>query len=88
MVRAGKTLTVADIVEINRRMIAHFGGIFFEGDNNLAHRGSLEYVLAEIHGSLYGEELYPDLFRKQAYRLSHNSLNFWNKFRTGFQVLV
>ena len=64
MVGTGKTLTVADIVEINRRMIAHFGGIFFEGDENLANRGSLEYVLAEIHGSLYGQELYPDLFQK------------------------
>lgn len=64
MVGTGKTLTVADIVEINRRMIAHFGGIFFEGDDNLANRGSLEYLLAEIHGSLYGQELYPDLFQK------------------------
>lgn len=64
MVGTGKTLTVADIVEINRRMITHFGGIFFEGDDNLANRGSLEYVLAEIHGSLYGQELYPDLFQK------------------------
>jgi hypothetical protein len=42
MVRAGKTLIVADIVEINRRMIAHFGGVFFEGDDNLANRGSLK----------------------------------------------
>ena len=66
MVGTGKTLTVADVVEINRRMIAHFGGIFFEGDNNLANRGSLEYVLEEIHGSLYGQELYPDLFQKAA----------------------
>jgi death-on-curing protein len=64
MVGTGKTLTVRDVVEINRRMISHFGGIFFEGDNNLANRGSLEYLLAEIHGSLYGQELYPDLFQK------------------------
>ena len=64
MVGTGETLTVADVVEINRRMITHFGGIFFEGDKNLANQGSLEYLLAEIHGSLYGEELYPDLFQK------------------------
>jgi len=64
MVGTGKTLTVPDVVEINRRMISHFGGIFFEGDDNLANRGSLEYVLEEIHGSLYGQELYPDLFQK------------------------
>jgi hypothetical protein len=64
MVGTGKTLTLPDVVEINRRMISHFGGIFFEGDNNLANRGSLEYMLEEIHGSLYGRELYPDLFQK------------------------
>ena len=64
MVRTGKTLTVPDVEEINRRMIAHFGGIFFDGDDNLANRGSLEYVLDEIHGSLYGQELYPDVFQK------------------------
>lgn len=64
MVGTGKTLTIADVIEINRRMITHFGGIFFEGDENLAQRGSLEYVLAEIHGSLYGQELYPDIFQK------------------------
>jgi len=64
MVGTGKTLTIADVVEINRRMITRFGGIFFEGDDNLAQRGSLEYVLAEIHGSLYGQELYPDIFQK------------------------
>jgi death-on-curing protein len=64
MVGTGKTLTVPDVIEINRRMISRFGGIFFEGDENLANRGSLEYLLAEIHGSLYGQELYPDTFQK------------------------
>jgi death-on-curing protein len=64
MVGTSKTLTVPDVVEINRRMITHFGGIFFEGDNNLANRGSLEFVLDEIHGTLYGQELYPDLFQQ------------------------
>lgn len=64
MVGTRQTLTVADVIEINRRMISHFGGTFFAGDDNLANRGSLEYVLAEIHGSLYGQELYPDIFQK------------------------
>ena len=53
MVGTGKTLTVRDVVEINRRMISHFGGVFFEGDNNLANRGSLQYLLTEIHGSFF-----------------------------------
>jgi hypothetical protein len=44
----GKTLTVPDVFEINRQMIAHFGCIFITGDGNLANRGSLKYALAEI----------------------------------------
>jgi hypothetical protein len=55
MVGTGKTLTVADIVEINRRMIAHFGGIFFEGDDNLANREQLMIVVLKIasRGEVY-----------------------------------
>jgi len=64
MVGAVQTLTIADVIEINRRMISEFGGIFFEGDNNLANPGSLEYVLEEINGFLFGEELYPDIIQK------------------------
>jgi death on curing protein len=66
MVRASETLTVDDIIKINRRMVSEFGGIFFEGDNNLAYLGSLEYVLDEIDGFLFGVELYPDILQKAA----------------------
>jgi len=66
MVGVVQTLTVADVVEINRRMILEFGGIFFEGDDNLANPGSLEHVLEEINGFLFGEELYPDILQKAA----------------------
>ena len=66
MVGAVKTLTVPDVVEINRRMVSKFGGIFFEGDDNLANPGSLDYVLEEINGFLFGEELYPDFLQKAA----------------------
>ena len=59
-------LTFEDIVEINRRMINEFGGIFFAGDENLAYPGSLEHLLDEIQGSLFGQELYPDIFDKAA----------------------
>ncbi len=88
MVGTGKTLTVPDVIEINRRMIAHFGGIFFEGDDNLANRGSLEYVLAEIHGSLYEQELYPDLFQKAgliAWRIITGHIFHDGNKRTGME---
>jgi death-on-curing protein len=66
MGRACQVLTVDDIVEINRRMIAEFGGIFFAGDYNLANPGSLEHVLEEVQGSLFGYEPYPTLIEKAA----------------------
>ena len=62
----GETLTVDRIMEINRRMILEFGGIFFVGDRNLANPGSLEHVLVEIRGSLSGQELYPTVYEKAA----------------------
>jgi hypothetical protein len=49
MVGTGKTLTVADVIEINRRMISRFGGIFFEGDDNLLHVPSPKHPSAP-HG--------------------------------------
>ena len=88
MVGTGKTLTVPDVIEINRRMTAHFGGIFFDGDDNLANRGSLEYVLAEIHGSLYELELYPDVFQKAgliAWRIITGHIFHDGNKRTGME---
>ena len=66
MVGTIQILTIDDVVEINRRMISEFGGIFFAGDDNLANPGSLEHLLDEIQGLLFGEELYPDIFEKAA----------------------
>ncbi len=60
-----QTLTVAQIAEINRRMIEEFGG-FFAGKDNLANPGSLEHVLAATQGSLFGREFYPTLIEKAA----------------------
>jgi death-on-curing protein len=61
-----QVLIIADFVEINRRMIMKFGGIFFSGDNNLANPGSLEHVLFEIQDPFFEQNLYPDLIDKAA----------------------
>jgi death-on-curing protein len=60
-----QALTLADIVEVNRRAIES-GGSFYEGDLNLAHRGSLEYILGAIEGPVYGHDLYPTIIQKAA----------------------
>jgi death on curing protein len=89
MGRTRQTLTVADIVEINRRIIAEFGGIFLAGDNNLANPGSLEHALEEIQGSLFGQELYPTIIEKAAvlgWRIIANHVFHDGNKRTGMEV--
>lgn len=84
-----ETLTISDIVEINRRMIAEFGGIFFEGDNNLANPGSLEHALEEIQGSLFGQNLYPSIIEKAAvlgWRIIVNHIFHDGNKRTGMEA--
>ena len=66
MGRTGKVLEFADVLEINRRMIRAFGGIFLKGDDNLANPGSLQYVLEAIQGSFLGYDPYPTLVEKAA----------------------
>lgn len=66
MGRVSNKITLAQIIQINRQMIHTFGGIFFEADQNLLKRGSLEYALEEIDAVLFGEELHPNLFEKAA----------------------
>lgn len=59
-------LTEDEILEINRRMILEFGGVYFEGDRNLANAGSLRYVLEAIQGSIFDRDPYPTVFDKAA----------------------
>jgi death-on-curing protein len=83
-----QVLTVSEIVEINRRMIAEFGGIFLEGDRNLANPGSLEYVLEAIQGSFFGYEPYPTIVEKAAaicWRIIANHVFHDGNKRTGME---
>ena len=45
-------LEFEEVVEINRRMIAAYGGFFTEGDDNLANPGSLKHILEMIQGGV------------------------------------
>ncbi len=65
MGRALQILRIADIVLVDRRMIDRFGGLFV-GDDNMANPGSLEHVLEEIQGSVFGNELFPGVLEKAA----------------------
>jgi len=64
--RTFQTLTKSEIVEINRRMIQQFGGIFFMGNDNLLNPGSLEFLVDTLEGSLLEIDPYPTIIEKAA----------------------
>ncbi len=83
-----EVLTIADVVAVNRRMIDEFGGFFTEGDRNLANPGSLEHVLEEIQGSLFGHEAYLSIVEKAAaicWRIITNHVFHDGNKRTGME---
>ena len=89
MDRAFETLTISDVIEINRRMIEEFGGLFLDYNDNLLEPGSLEHTLAEIKGSLFGEELYPDIFQKAgliAWRINAGHIFYDGNKRTSMEA--
>lgn len=61
-----QTLTLSDIVEIDRQAIQEFGGLFLNADDNLVNPGSLEYILEAVWGSMFGVEPYPTIVEKAA----------------------
>lgn len=70
-------------------MIASFGGIFFSADDNLLNPGSLEHVLEEIHGSLFGQELHPSIYEKAAalgWRIIAGHVFYDGNKRTGMET--
>jgi len=82
--------TIEQVIDINRRMIDKFGGLFL-GDDNLLNRSALEYILEAISSTIFGIELYTTLKEKACaitYAIILNHVfNDGNK-RTGVQVAV
>jgi|GEM_PF-306537 len=61
-----ESLTVDEIVEINRRKIEFYGGIFNESCDNFLNKNSLLFILGEIHEIRFGAERYPTIIDKAA----------------------
>jgi death on curing protein len=81
--------TLEDILTINRRQIAEYGGHWVEPDN-LRYPGGLLYALDAIKNPIFGAELYPGLVEKAA-RLTYTIICghvFWDGCkRTGIMTL-
>lgn len=91
MGRIGKTikfLTLEEVVEINRQLVLTYGGLYTEGDKNLANSGSLEYNLMMIQSS-FCYTLYPTLIEKAAvlaWRIISGHIFHDGNKRTGMEV--
>lgn len=89
MGRVGRTLTLAQIAAINRRMLVTFGGFLVEANDNLANPGPLLYVLEAIQVPIFGKDLFPTLVEKAAalawYIITHHVFHDGNK-RTGMET--
>jgi len=66
MERTRQALGLKQIIEINRRVISDSGGSFYEGDDNLINRGSLEYLLESLTGEMFGRKIYPSVIQQAA----------------------
>lgn len=85
-----QTLTDAEIIAINRLMIANFGGRpFDESTQNLHNPDSLYYLVDAVQGSYFGHELFPSIFNKAAaypwHLITRHTFNDGNK-RTGMEA--
>ncbi len=63
MERTSETLTIDEVIEINRQQIDLFGG-FRVTETNLRNRDSLEFALDSVDAVSFGQVLYPTLADK------------------------
>jgi death-on-curing protein len=66
MGRAFEVLTVDEVVAINWKALAAYGGMAFAGCDNMINPEPLRYVLEAVQGSVFGHDPYPTLVEKAA----------------------
>ena len=66
MGRPFQALTIDEIMNINRRMIMKYGGLYSDADDNFQNRASLEYILDACLSTLFGKDIYQSVFEKIA----------------------
>jgi len=83
-------LSAAEIIKLNQRMIIIYGGLCTAGDN-VANRGSLDYLVEAVPSVIYGQERYVGIFEKAAayafFIIKDHIFHDGNK-RTGIQAAM
>ena len=84
MERPCKGLTVAEVIEANRRLTEFAGG-----NHGILNPGSLEHTFELVQGSLFGKQLYPTVTNKAAFlchRIAQGHFFLDGNKRTAFWV--
>jgi len=79
-------LNIADIIETNRRLTESSGG-----RHGVMNPGSLEHMLEEVQGFMFGQPLYPTTMQKAAFlcmRIARGHFFFDGNKRTSFCVCL
>jgi death-on-curing protein len=66
MDEACKTLTIDEVVEINRQVLAEYGGLAPVGSDNMVNPEPLGYVLEAVQGLAFELSPYPTIYDKAA----------------------
>jgi death on curing protein len=59
-------LTKDDILSINKDLVLSYGGIYYDGVNNLKNENSFEFLLKAPNQNIFGIDRYPTIFDKGA----------------------
>lgn len=90
MAKPFNTLTIDDIILLNKYVIDGFGGLYTKENHNLHNLASLDHVLEATVFTIFGEDLYQDVYTKIAaivqVIITAHVFNDGNK-RTGLAVL-
>lgn len=86
-----KYLSREEIIEINFRLVTHYGGVYFEGDANIANEDSLSYLLHSVKATYFGKKLHLSPFDKAsayAYHVIKNHIFHDGNKRTGMASAI
>ena len=86
-----KYLSRKEIIELNLKLISHYGGVYFKGDTNIAKENPFSYLLHVVKATYFGKKLHLSPFDKAsayAYYIIKNHIFHDGNKRTGMASAI
>lgn len=83
-----KYLTKHDVLEFQRELALETEGFFYAKEDNINNADALEFLIEAPKSSIFGKDMYPDIFLKAAcyaYFIIGNHVFFDGNKRTGMK---